>query len=724
MLCIQSPFQVYSQADSDHLLISQSIEIDSDLSQEILYKVKGAFRIHPNRKFLGIPWRLWAHNIIRKEALEKSLIKRAERDRKPGGLRYSIKEVFGEPPTYFDEEELNLTRNKMTSVLTQEGYLNAHVAIEINKSLNNGWGVIFKVVLNERWVIDNVVWETTSSGLSTDQMSEETLVKMHDPLSFTTLQLERVRISEEAGRLGFATFNEGFVKFYIDTTHRFTGAHVTIGLRGMRPEGTEAIIPHKSMKIGDVFYDQSEMNRKIRKEVLHHLVTLDKGAGFNPSKFESSYRRLSEVAALKGIELIKDYPYTPEGSFGLVDVTIKLKDSPRYNVALEFDMTRADARYGPLGKFTWTDKNATGRGDIISWSASASIASTQPFSYGSSSIVPNSGEFGLQFSYRSIGIPPKELSSLPKSTSPHTQIILQASRESRPEYSNTFLNYIHRIEWTENASRNSVISIDLLNLSYVELDLSEEFGLWIENSEDVLMTYRFSDYALLGSRLGWLSNFNNRGGEAGIGLEWSGLLSQAIIPEIRDVSVIQFARADFQIVSKGEFRNRNEWTWASRFRIGTAIVGEETEVLPYDKGYFGGGSNGLRGWPIRELGPGTFSDVNNESEILQGVGDMRIEASAEIRMKWSPFTTIAVFTDLGNIWLHETGSNNGTSFKSAKWSSLAFSSGLGLRLDFDFFLIRIDAALRVHDPTKLSGERWLFESNPAGAFHLGLGHPF
>ncbi len=722
LLCI--PFQGITQANSEALLVSQSIDVDENISTDLRDKLESAFRIYPNRKFLGMTWRLWAYNLIRNETAEKVLLKRTENNLKPGGLRYGIKNVFGEPPAYFEQDEVRLTVGKIKTILTQEGYLNSVVGFEIDKSLKKGWGVTYLIDLHQRWTIDQVIWDTTASGLSVDKMSHETLVISQDPLSFTTLQLERVRLSNAAGKLGFATFNEGFVKFLIDTVQGNTGANVTINIRGMRPEGTEATVPHKSMRIGDVFYDQSEMNRNIRPEVISHLVTLENGAGFNPLEFESSYRRLSELGALRVVELRKDFPFTKDGDYGLVDVTIKLRDSNRHTIALEFDMTRADTRYGPLGKFTWTDKNASGRGDVISWSASASIASTQPFSYGSSLIVPNSGEFGFQCSYRTIGIPPKKLSSLPKSTSPFTELILQASKESRPEYSNTSLNYRHRIEWTENASRNSTITIDVLNLSFVDLDLSEAFDLWLSETEDALIINRFSDYAMLGSRLGWFSNFNNFGGEAVLGLEWSGLLGNSFVPDIRGVSVIQFARADCQLVFKGKVRNRTEWTWASRFRLGSAFVSKQTGVLPYDKGYFGGGSNGVRGWPIRELGPGTFSEVNNGNEILRGVGDTRIEGAAEIRMKWSSFATIAVFSDLGNIWLHETGDNNGTSLQSSTWNSLALSSGLGLRLDFDFFLIRLDAALRLHDPTKLSGERWLFSSKPSGALHLGLGHPF
>ena len=98
--------------------------------------------------------------------------------------------------------------------------------------------------------------------------------------------------------------------------------------------------------------------------------------------------------------------------------------------------------------------------------------------------------------------------------------------------------------------------------------------------------------------------------------------------------------------------------------------------------------------------------------------------SAELRLAWSESIIMAMFSDIGNVWLHDNGFNDGSSLKSGGFNSLAFSAGVGLRYDFDFFLIRLDAALRVYDPTSIQSERWLGQSRPKGAIHLGLGHPF
>ena len=732
------PFHALSQNTSDarHLLVSQSIECNEKLNDMLMSKLEGAYRIKPNRRFVGIPWRLYAYQMIRPEALSRSLTKRDERNKSPGGLRYAIREGFGEPPSYYNNDEHYRTSLKMVQVLNQEGYLQARVSVTADSSHISGWKAVYNIDLGTRWVIKKVIWNTTTSGLPKDQISEGGLLQKGSPLSISDFNNERERISKLAGRLGFATFNEGFVKFELDTLGLDGGVNIEIILRGQRLEIAATTIPHKSIKIGSIFFDQSNMTKPLMSPILNHLVTLEEGAGFDPEKFESSYRRLSGVSALKIVELKKDFPISHDRNYGVVDVTVDIQDAPRYDLALEFDMTRADTRYGPLGKITWTDNNTTGRGDVLTWTFSAAIASTQPFSYTSSSIVPNSGEFSFLWSYRTIGISPLRLASLPKSTEPHTEWLIQVARESRPEYYSSTFDYRHRIEWTENPVRRSRIVFDVFHLSYVNLDISNDFADWLETEDNAVLKLRFSDYALTGSRIGWRSLVGSNGGNMNLSFEWSGMASKLLSPllgwevsddgevKIGEVPVIKFIRVDGSWVMKNKFYNREDMVFKSRFRFGGAFVGEGTETLPYSKGFFGGGLNGIRGWPIRELGPGNYSETSSTQGVLRGVGDYRLDISSEFRFKWTSLMTVALFADAGNIWQYGIDDNDDTSWRSSGFSSIALSAGIGLRLDFDFFLIRLDAALRLHDPTHLDGERWFIESRPNGAFHLGLGHPF
>ena len=737
-ITIISPFCVLAQTTSaeGHLLVSQSIECSEKLSEKLTTKLENSYSVRPNRRFIGITWRLFAFKLIRPDALSRVLERRSARNKGPGGIRYGIREVFGEPPSYYNSEDHYRSSLKMVQVLNQEGYFKANVTVKPDSTHISGWEAFYIIDLGKRWMIKDVIWNTQTSGLPKGLISEGGLLQNGLPLSITDINNERERISKSAGKLGFATFNEGFVKFELDTFNLDGGVNIEIILRGQRLEGSSTTLPHKSMKIGSVFFDQSNMNKPLKTSILNHLVTLEEGAGFDPAKFESSYRRLSGVAALKVVGMKKDFPISADNNSGLVDITIDIQDSPRYDVALEFDMTRADTRYGPLGKFTWTDNNSTGRGDVLSWTISAAISSTQPFSYNSSSIVPNSGEFSFLCSYRTIGIAPLSLSSLPKSTAPHSEWILQAARESRPEYSSSTFEYRHRIEWTENPVKRSRVLIELLQLSYVNLDISDQFADWLEAEDNEVLKLRFSDYALTGSRIGWNSLVGTKGGNIDIGFEWSGMTSKFLSPlmgwdvsddgevKIGEVPIVKFLRIDGSWVISNSVNNRDDMVFKSRLRFGGAFVGRGTETLPYSKGFFGGGLNGVRGWPIRELGPGNYSEESSAQGVLRGVGDYRIDLSSEFRVSWSSLTTVALFADAGNIWQNDMGGIDGTSWSSSGLSSVAFSAGIGLRLDFEFFLVRLDAALRLHDPTQAEGERWFIESRPKGALHLGLGHPF
>ena len=162
---------------------------------------------------------------------------------------------------------------------------------------------------------------------------------------------------------------------------------------------------------------------------------------------------------------------------------------------------------------------------------------------------------------------------------------------------------------------------------------------------------------------------------------------------------------------------------AFNVRLGMAQAGKNTPSLPLEQSFFTGGANGIRGWTIRALGPGNLEGSALASAV-QGVGDIRVDLQHEWRFladkSWQP----AWFVDAGNVWLHGKDAPEGTRWKDGMWNSIALSTGLGLRYDLEFFVARIDAGLRLHDPSAPAGSRWLGQGGLKGAIHLGLGLPF
>ena len=279
------------------------------------------------------------------------------------------------------------------------------------------------------------------------------------------------RVAEHFQHMGFATFNEGFIHFEIDTSRRVDQvADLELQIRGQKTEGVDGFIPHRKVKIGSIYYDQSGMSVPISEHILSYLVMLEEGGNYDPYLFESTHRRLSSVSSIGSVQLAKDYPLNINMKYDEADVTVTLKSSSRYNIAFELDMTRADTRFGPLSKFTWKNKNLRGKGDVFTLISTASYASTQLFSQSEVNLIPNTGEIGVQCSYRTIGMPLFNLQKLPKSTYPHSELIVNAAKEIRPEYSRSFVNMLYRLDWTENPERNSKIILNPLMVSYVRIE--------------------------------------------------------------------------------------------------------------------------------------------------------------------------------------------------------------------------------------------------------------
>jgi len=164
---------------------------------------------------------------------------------------------------------------------------------------------------------------------------------------------------------------------------------------------------------------------------------------------------------------------------------------------------------------------------------------------------------------------------------------------------------------------------------------------------------------------------------------------------------------------------------AYRLFLGTGLSYGNADYLPLEKGYYGGGANGMRGWPYRLLGPGSYE---NPEDNFDRMGDIQLEANLEYRFPVYSFIKSALFADIGNIWLmKENVSYPGGNFKFNRfYKELAIDVGLGLRLDFDFFILRVDFAIPLRNPAKPENERWVMDDWQFSdiIINFGIGYPF
>jgi outer membrane protein assembly factor BamA len=165
--------------------------------------------------------------------------------------------------------------------------------------------------------------------------------------------------------------------------------------------------------------------------------------------------------------------------------------------------------------------------------------------------------------------------------------------------------------------------------------------------------------------------------------------------------------------------------------IGVAVPYLNADAVPFQKRYFAGGANGIRGWQARTLGPGTFRGTGNAMVYDLQAGDVKLDANIEYRFKVLKFLELAAFMDAGNIWtIREYDSQPGGAFTADFYKQIAWSYGVGVRFDLSLLIFRIDFGVKLHDPSRIAeGKQWRTAANGLGwkddmTFHFAIGHPF
>ena len=195
------------------------------------------------------------------------------------------------------------------------------------------------------------------------------------------------------------------------------------------------------------------------------------------------------------------------------------------------------------------------------------------------------------------------------------------------------------------------------------------------------------------------------------------------------VPFAQYAKGDFNFTFHGIIHPKHHLL--AHLGMGVAVPYLNSSVLPFQKRYFAGGANGVRGWQARALGPGTFRSEGNSLAYDLQVGDIHLEMNLEYRFKVLSFLELAFFTDAGNIWtIRDYESQPGGVMGKNFYKEIAWSYGTGLRFDLSLLIFRIDFGVKLYDPSRMAdGTQWRTKGNGLGwwddmTLHFAIGHPF
>lgn len=194
---------------------------------------------------------------------------------------------------------------------------------------------------------------------------------------------------------------------------------------------------------------------------------------------------------------------------------------------------------------------------------------------------------------------------------------------------------------------------------------------------------------------------------------------------ILGIPYAQYLKGEFDFAKNIRIDHRN--SFAFHAGVGIAVPYGNAKTIPFEKQYFSGGANSVRGWAVRDLGPGSFAGNGN---LLDQSGDIKLDASIEYRSKLFWKFQGAAFIDAGNIWTIRSYANQpGGVFKFDKfYKQIAVAYGLGLRLDLDFFILRFDGGMKAVNPAYETKKEHFPIIHPKFsrdfAFHFAVGYPF
>ncbi len=188
----------------------------------------------------------------------------------------------------------------------------------------------------------------------------------------------------------------------------------------------------------------------------------------------------------------------------------------------------------------------------------------------------------------------------------------------------------------------------------------------------------------------------------------------------------QYAKTEIDYTFTRNFNSRNSLAFRVGFGIGVPYG--NSKMIPFEKRFYAGGANGVRGWGVRTLGPGSYDAKNSVTDFINQCGDIRFDLNMEYRAKLFWVFEGALFVDAGNIWTIRTYENQpGGVFKFDKfYKQIALAYGAGLRMDFTYFLLRFDLGMKAHNPA-MNQEPWPLIHPRWGrdaTFHFAVGYPF
>ena len=676
---------------------------------------------------------------------------------------------MGDAPRIYDARVAEETRMQILGAVQNKGYLGAQVSLE-EKIKKNKLDTYYRISSGKPYIISSIDYNVEDYVIR-DLLMNDSIhsgLKVGERFDVNQLEEERNKITQFLLNRGYYRFNKDYITFQADTVNGTYRIDLTmnIGLNNM-PNSSETSL-HRQYSIRNVNYlmdlDYSPNNgvnldtmsygginilydKKLflRPGVIDSHNRIVSGKLYSNRDVMSTYSSLSRLGILKysNIRFVEHL----ENDSAYLDAFVSLSKNKNKMLSFQVEGTNSAGDLGAAASVTYTHRNLFKGSETFTIKVRGAYeAVTGLEGYANNNYTEYGVESSLDFPEFMF---PFLTSDFKKRVNAKSEVSMKYNWQIRPEFERTLASAAWSYRW--NSGRRANHRLDVLDINYIYMPYrSNTFIEYLNYMDEVNPLLRYSYEDLFIVRLGYTYTYNSAGVTTQqtakkssysirFNIEESGNLiygfSKLIHKKPSDgesfrmgnISFAQYVKTDFDFAKNIMIDDRNSLVF--HIATGVAIPYGNSKSLPFEKLYFSGGANSVRGWSVRSLGPGRYHGNSGSLDYVNHTGDIKLDLNVEYRTHLFWKLNGAAFIDAGNVWTLKSRYTDDTGQFAFNrfYKEIAVSYGLGVRFDLDFLILRFDGGMKAINPMESGADRFPVirpDFSRDFAFHFAVGYPF
>jgi outer membrane protein assembly factor BamA len=712
--------------------------------------------------------------------LQMGLYQMGMRGKDTSKFRKWLRDI-GEEPVLLDTMLTHRSTNQLQILMNKKGYFNAFVKDSIIYSKKKAKG-IYTIRSDVPYKINRIECVSSDTAIYRRLIEQQKYSLVQPGINYdeSILDRERDRFATEMKALGYYFFTRQFITYTADTALSTHSVNLVMNVarlneQGFSPSGVSLAEDHHQYHLNNIFIqtDYEPMaaasskldtsayksyfflssgdtaRKRFRKDFLISKIFIAKGDMFNINDVKNTYSRLTDLNVFRFVNIkFEEVPRDSLQQNYLLDVFVQLSPLPNNDFAIETEGTHNAGNLGLAGNLVYRNKNTFKGAELLEVKFKSAFEFQKTFSErdNRTALIFNTFEVGpeLSLNLKKLILLNNIFRRAEREWNPKAKFSTSVNYQQRPDYTRSVFNMRYSEQLKTTAPWR--VTVDLADISIVNVNLSQSFQDKLDLINDKGLTYSYSDHVITNIRLSLLKTSREEErrrnfGFLQINIEYSGF----VLSQLSNADKFLFLR--FNSDSNGYIqvnginyaeglKTEVDWRWYQNFAagnvlayrgyIGAGFPGKNSITLPFEKSFYGGGSNDIRAWQFRTLGPGSYS---NPIDIEQ-TGEFKVEGNIELRSGLMKYVEGAAFVDAGNIWLlNKDNQRPGGELEFEKLiPEMAIGGGIGIRFNFNYFILRLDGAVKLHDPARIESERWVYGTQKFSVrdinYNIGIGYPF